>query len=88
MNKFLLTTLLVLALGSCTSNDNKKLETFITGAEIAGVNGMHFGPDGYLYAASVIGSDITVIDTENKNIVKRYGLSEGCLLYTSPSPRD
>ena len=57
----------------------RELETFITGAEIAGVNGMHFGPDGYLYAASVIGSDITVIDTEHKNIVKRYGLSEGVI---------
>ena len=79
MNKFLVSTLLVLALGSCSNNNNQKLETFITGAEIAGVNGMHFGPDGFLYAASVIGSDITVIDTENKNIVKRYGLSEGVI---------
>ena len=66
-------------MGGCSSNNNEKLETFITGAEIAGVNGMHFGPDGYLYAASVIGSDITVIDTENKNIIKRYGLSEGVI---------
>ena len=32
---------------------------------------MHFsGPDGYLYAASVIGSDITVIDTEIKTLLK------------------
>ena len=41
MNKFFLSTLLVLILGSCSSNNNQKLETFITGAEIAGVNGMH-----------------------------------------------
>ena len=79
MNKFLFGTILVIALGGCSSNNNEKLETFITGAEIAGVNGMHFGPDGYLYAASVIGSDITVIDTENKKIIKRYGLSEGVI---------
>ncbi len=79
MNKFFLGTVLLFVLGSCSNNNNQKLETFITGAEIAGVNGMHFGPDGYLYAASVIGSDITVIDTENKKIVKRYGLSEGVI---------
>jgi sugar lactone lactonase YvrE len=77
MNKFLLNTLFILLLASCSNDNESKLEVFITGAKIAGVNGMHFGPDGYLYAASVIGSDITVIDTENKSIVKRYGLSDG-----------
>ena len=79
MNKFLLSILLTLMLISCSSDNEIKLEVFVTGAEIAGVNGMHFGPDGYLYAASVIGSDITVIDTDNKKIVKRYGLSEGVI---------
>ena len=38
-----------------------------------------FGPDGYLYATSVIGSDISVVDTENKKIVKRYGLEDGVI---------
>ena len=72
MNKFLLNTLLILILISCSNDNESKLEVFITGAEIAGVNGMHFGPDGYLYAASVTGSDISVIDTENNKIIKRY----------------
>jgi sugar lactone lactonase YvrE len=79
MNKFLINTLLVLLLASCSNENESKLEVFITGAKIAGVNGMHFGPDGYLYAASVIGSDITVIDTEDNRIVKRYGISEGVI---------
>ena len=49
----------------CSETENK-LEVFVSGAEIAGVNGIIFGPDGYLYATSVIGSDISVVDTENK----------------------
>ena len=38
-------------------------ELFLSGAKISGVNGIHFGPDGYLYATSVIGLDISVVDT-------------------------
>ena len=79
MNKFLINTLLVLLLASCSNENGSKLEVFITGAKIAGVNGMHFGPDGYLYAASVTGSDISVIDTENNKIIKRYGQSDGVI---------
>ena len=79
MNKFLLNTLLILLLVTCSNDNKSKIEVFVTGAEIAGVNGMHFGPDGYLYAASVTGSDISVIDTENNKIIKRYGLSEGVI---------
>ena len=37
---------------------------FKSGAEISGVNGIHFGPDGMLYATSVIGSTISVVDTQ------------------------
>ena len=37
---------------------------FKSGAKISGVNGIHFGPDGLLYAASVIGSTISVVDTQ------------------------
>ena len=32
-----------------------------------------------MYATSVIGSDISVVDTENKKIVKRYGLEDGVI---------
>ena len=75
MFKRLLKILFVSFLISCGSSEEYRLELFVSGAQIAGVNGMHFGPDGYLYAASVIGSDISVIDTESKVILKRFGLS-------------
>ena len=79
MFKRLLKILFVSFLISCGSSDEYGLELFVSGAQIAGVNGMHFGPDGYLYAASVIGSDISVIDTESKVILKRFGLSDGVI---------
>ena len=73
MNKFLVSTLLVLALGSCSNNNNQKLETFITGAEIAGVNGMHFGPDGFytqhLLLVLILQSSILKIKTSLKGMV-------------------
>ena len=69
----------VLLLTSCGTSKESKLELFVSGAQIAGVNGMHFGPDGFLYAASVIGSDISVIDTESKVILNRFGLSDGVI---------
>ena len=79
MFKRLLKILFVSFLISCGSSEEHGLELFVSGAQIAGVNGMHFGPDGYLYAASVIGSDISVIDTESKVILKRFGLSDGVI---------
>ena len=53
------------------------VETIATGANIAGANGIHFGPDGYLYVASVVGSDLTVLDPESGAIIKRYGAEDG-----------
>ena len=78
MNNFLIKGLILLTLMSC-SNKEEGLDSFIKGAQIAGVNGIHFGPDGYLYAASVAGSDISIIDTENKKIIKRFGLLDGVI---------
>ena len=46
------------------------LEVFATGANISGANGIHFGPDGLLYVASVIGSDLTVLDPASGEVVK------------------
>ena len=69
MNKFFFGIAILMGLIGCSETENK-LEVFVSGAEIAGVNGIIFGPDGYLYATSVIGSDISVVDTENKKIVK------------------
>ena len=79
MNKLLLKTIFLVFLFSCSQDENSSLEEFVTGAKIAGVNGIHFGPDGMLYAASVIGSDISVINTETGEIIKRYGIEDGVI---------
>jgi hypothetical protein len=36
------------------------VQVLATGAIISGANGMHFGLDGLLYVASVIGSELVV----------------------------
>jgi sugar lactone lactonase YvrE len=53
------------------------LETLSTGANISGANGIHFGPDGLLYVTSVIGSDLTVLDPETGEKVKRFTAEDG-----------
>ncbi|MEL7284109.1 MAG: hypothetical protein AAGJ68_06345 [Pseudomonadota bacterium] len=55
------------------------LEVIATGANIAGANGIHFGPDGLLYIASVIGSDLTVINPETGEEIKRYTAADGVI---------
>jgi sugar lactone lactonase YvrE len=45
------------------------------GAAISGTNGLHFGPDGSLYVASVIGSEIVVLDPETGTVERR--IAEG-----------
>ena len=53
------------------------VEQIAQGASIAGANGIHFGPDGLLYVASVFGSEILAIDPESGAIKKRLGRAEG-----------
>ena len=79
MIKLLFKSIFLLFLFSCSQEKNNSIEEFVTGAKIAGVNGIHFGPDGMLYAASVIGSDISVINTETGEILRRYGIEEGVI---------
>ena len=79
MVKLSLKIVFIFFLFSCSKSDDNKIELFVSGAQIAGVNGMHFGPDGLLYAASVIGSDISIIDTKTNKIIKRYDLSDGVI---------
>ena len=79
MIKLLIKSIFLLFLFSCSQEKNNSIEEFVTGAKIAGVNGIHFGPDGMLYAASVIGSDISVINTETGEILRRYGIEEGVI---------
>ena len=60
-----------------THQGSATVTLFKSGAEISGVNGIHFGPDGMLYATSVIGSTISVVDTQAKKIVSEYGPDQG-----------
>lgn len=46
-----------------------------TGASISGANGMQFGPDGLLYVASVIGSELVVLDPDTGEVKRR--ISDG-----------
>ncbi len=48
-----------------------------SGAEISGANGMHVGPDGMLYVASVLGSELIVIDPDTGQVQRRIGASDG-----------
>ena len=77
MKNIYITLLLLSLITSCAETKKTNIELFASGAKISGVNGIHFGPDGYLYAASVIGSDISVVDTDTKKIIKRYGPEQG-----------
>jgi sugar lactone lactonase YvrE len=60
---------------SSADNGPKGRQVLATGAAISGANGVHFGPDGLLYVASVIGSEIVVLDPETGNVMRR--ISEG-----------
>lgn len=55
------------------------VEVIATGANIAGANGVHFGPDGMLYVASVVGSSLTVLDPDTGEIAKRLGAEDGVI---------
>ena len=79
MNKLVFNIIFLLILFGCSGNKENELEEFVIGAKIAGVNGIHFGPDGMLYAASVAGSDISVIDTKSKKIIKVYNQNDGVI---------
>ena len=47
------------------------VERIVTGATISGANGIHFGPDGLLYVASVLGSEIVVLDPDSGEVKRR-----------------
>lgn len=55
------------------------LEVLAQGANIAGANGIHFGPDGLLYVASVIGSNLTVLDPESGEVVRELTAEDGVI---------
>lgn len=55
------------------------LEVIADGANIAGANGIHFGPDGLLYITSVIGSDITIINPDSGEELRRLTAADGVI---------
>ena len=56
-----------------------ELTIMARGAAIAGANGIHFSPDNHLYVASVMGSNITVINPETGEIIRQMGAAEGVI---------
>ena len=50
------------------------------GAPIHGTNGINFGPDGNLYIASVLWSEIIVMNKQNGKIINRFGHEAGVFL--------
>jgi len=57
----------------------RSLQVLARGSNIAGANGIHFGPDGLLYVASVIGSDLTLLDPASGKELKRFKASDGVI---------
>ena len=47
------------------------------GGPLHGSNGIHFGPDGNLYIASVVSSRILAIDPESGAVVDSWGPDDG-----------
>lgn len=54
-----------------------KPQILVTGATISGANGLAFGPDGLLYVASVIGSEIVVMDPRDGAVRRRMTAQDG-----------
>jgi len=48
-----------------------------SGAKIAGANGIRFAPNGALYVASVIGSQLIVLDPDTGEVIKRLTRADG-----------
>jgi sugar lactone lactonase YvrE len=65
----------VLLVAGCGSTEPEQIELEVkvlaSGAGISGSNGMHFSPDGRLYVASVIGSELVVLDPETGQVLER-----------------
>ena len=79
--------ILILFTYSCDSDDNDPedppsgpvFETIATGAALHGTNGIYFGPDDNLYIASFYGQEITVMNKQDGEILKQFGVDKGVL---------
>lgn len=47
------------------------VQVLVTGANISGANGLHFSPDGRLFVASVMGSELVVLDPDSGAVLER-----------------
>ncbi|MGD8832334.1 MAG: WD40 repeat domain-containing protein, partial [Pseudomonadales bacterium] len=48
-----------------------EVQVLVTGANISGANGLHFSPDGRLFVASVMGSELVVLDPDSGAVLER-----------------
>jgi len=75
MYRRILTAGWLLVMGGCSPEQDpgRSLEVRVlaTGADISGANGLHFAPDGRLFVASVIGSEIVVLDPDTGQVLER-----------------
>jgi sugar lactone lactonase YvrE len=70
---------ILLAVLGCSEKEEQRpaVQVLATGAQVCGANGIHFGPDGKLYIASVLTPTIAVMDPESGEIEKRLGPDQG-----------
>jgi sugar lactone lactonase YvrE len=69
---------LLLVFGCAEVEEPKSaVQVLSTGAEVRGTNGIHFGPDGKLYIASVFSPAIVVMNPESGEVEKRLGPVHG-----------
>jgi sugar lactone lactonase YvrE len=69
---------LLLAFGCAEVEEQRPaVQVLATGAQVRGANGIHFGPDGKLYIASVLTPAIAVMNPESGEIEKRLGPDQG-----------
>ncbi len=54
-----------------------QIDVLATGSRISGANGMQFSPDGKLYVASVVGSEMLVLDPNDGTVLRRLAHAEG-----------
>ncbi|WP_437734386.1 hypothetical protein [Sorangium sp. So ce1335] len=71
---FVLAGTLVLGVASTA---HAKRSVLVEGARLHGTNGMNVGPDGKLYIASFLGSEIAVVNRKSGAIVRRLDASDG-----------
>jgi sugar lactone lactonase YvrE len=54
-----------------------RISVLARGAGISGANGLHFSPDGLLYVASVLGSELVVLDPDSGEVRQRLTAADG-----------